>query len=173
VYEANVGTANDGIPDLIINYLTGQVTLDTNGLVLQGVQIQSRGLNGSILASGDGDGYLVAGRPPFKRVFGPGIEFNEFTTNNSSVDEYFAGLATLGGLPAGQYDMGILINPTALGAQGDPTAFLLADLRFGYNGDPSAAGNGSIILVPEPSTWLLGLLSLAGFAWFVRRRRTA
>ena len=151
---AGVVGSGDGVPDLIIDVATGRATLDTDGQTLTAFQIQSRGANATITLAGDGDGLLLAGKTA------PG----QFFFTNSSRDE-FAG--SLGTLAAGVYDLGQLFDPSLTNLPLSNAA-ALGDLRFGFNGDASAAGNGNVTFVPEPSG-----LALAGVAaaMVLRRRR--
>lgn len=162
-YELGTGAAMGAsfesaaiVPTLFVDPATGHAILDTAGQALSGFQIQSRGLNGVISAGGDGDGYLTAGL----------TEIGAFLFRNSSVDEF---AAAIGELPAGVYDLGQLFNVSITGLP-LAEAFVLQDLRFGFNGDLSDAGNGVVqLIVPEPA--IAGVL--LPLVLVHRRRRAA
>jgi autotransporter-associated beta strand protein len=152
-YPRNSNSSNS--PQLIVNLITGAATLDTNGQSLAGYQIQSRGSNGVITAAGDGDGYLTAGL----------AAVGSFSFTNSTRDEF---AAALGSLNDGVYELEQLYDPNLV-SMPLSELFVLSDLRFAFNGDNSAAGNGVItFVVPEPSS----IVALLGALLLTLRRRS-
>jgi hypothetical protein len=157
---ATIGIRGDAIPDLVIDLASGTATLTTDGAGgLSAFQIQSRGANATVAPAGDGDGCLLPGKP----------SLGNFVFNNSSRDEHAGSFGTL---PVGDFALGQLFDVSLLPA-GVPltSAFVLSDLRFGYNGDGSAAGNGTVVFVPEPIS-LAVVTCAVGFMCCNRTGRT-
>lgn len=150
---ALIGTPANAVPDLIIDLNTGTASLDTEGQVLSAYQIQSAGTNATITLIGDGDGFLTQGLTPVGSFF--------FT--NASRDENGGSIGTLA---SGIYNLGQLYDPTLVTLPLSQS-FVLADLRFGFDGDSSANGNGGVRFIPEPAS-----IAFLGAASLMLRRRT-
>jgi len=147
-YASEAGGANDAVADIIVNSETGEVTVDLAGHTVSAIIIESA----SEIFNGSEPAWDTTSQFPSTL---PGELGNVlFTSTAAGVDE-----------------LGAVISAEFLGRDKE---FYLQDLDLNIliASEGGALTKGNVIVVPEPSTWmLLGLGSLAMVA-IVRRRQS-
>jgi len=146
-YASEAGGASDAVADIIVNSETGEVTVDLAGHTVSAIIIESA----SEIFNGEQPAWDTTSQFPSTL---PGELGNVlFTSTAAGVDE-----------------LGAVISAEFLGRDKE---FYLQDLDLNIliASEGGALTKGNVIVVPEPSTWmLLGLGSLA-LVGIVRRRR--
>lgn len=142
-YAVEAGTPGDGILDVIINPLTGHVTVDTNGIGISGIIIDSEAgiFNGPNSPSWD----IVS-------TFDDSFDIQIAQIYSFSEPAFYNGIDDLG--------VGIIgVWPSNFD--------YFADLTVSYNGEIQ---NGHLIIVPEPSSFVMLTLGCFGMMFFFRKR---
>jgi len=146
-YASEAGGASDAVADIIVNSETGEVTVDLAGHTVSAVIIESA----SEIFSGEQPDWDTTSQFPSTL---PGELGNVlFTSTAAGVDE-----------------LGAVISAEFLGRDKE---FYLQDLDLNIliASEGGALTKGNVIVVPEPSTWLmLGLGSLLLVGWRQAKR---
>ena len=157
-YASEAGTSGDGIPDLIIDPVTGALSADPDGLVLATFVIDSEA------------GIFNGANSPVWSVNGI-LDADEDIQISMPIN--FDGRNPMTVLN----DLGVgIIGASSLGSFSE--ADYLADLTIAYLTADGDSGFGNVIvgggvIVPEPSSIILLGLGSLGLLFFRRRRRTA
>jgi len=145
-YASEAGASNDAVADVIVNSATGEVTVDLAGHTVSAIIIESAA---EIFSGVDPDWNTTSQFPSTL----PGKLSNVlFTTTASGIDE-----------------LGTLISAEFLDRDSE---FYLQDLDLNIMiaSDGGSLLKGNVIVVPEPSTWILMMAGVLLVGWRQAKR---